>query len=165
MSGHASGSILDHKLTIYAKNYTPFDETFISTGAIDPVAGTPLDFTSSKPIGQDIGQIPGDPGGYDHNYVLDHGGNELAIAASVVDPLSGRTMEIWNDDPGLQFYTGNFLEGAFSGKDGAVYQKNNGFCLESQKHPDTPNHPDFPSAVLRPGETYKHTIVMKFGNM
>lgn len=162
LSGHDSGTILDHELMIAAANYTPTDETFITTGAIDPVAGGPLDFTSAKAIGKDIAQISGDPGGYDHNFVLDHQGASLALAARVKDPKSGRVMEIWNDEPGIQFYTGNFLDGSFEGKGGAVYEKNNGFCLESQKYPDSPNHPNFPSPVLRPGETYEHTIVMKF---
>ena len=162
LAGHDSGTILDHELMIAAASYTPTDDTFITTGAIDPVAGTPLDFTTAKPIGQDIAQISGDPGGYDHNFVLDHKGESLALAARVKDPKSGRVMEIWNDEPGIQFYTGNFLDGSFEGKGGTVYQKNNGFCLESQKYPDSPNHPNFPSPVLRPGETYEHTIVMKF---
>lgn len=162
LGGHDSGTILDHELMIAASQYTPTDETFITTGAIEPVAGTPLDFSSIKPIGQDIAQIPGDPGGYDHNFVLDHNGESLALAARVKDPESGRVMEIWNDEPGLQFYTGNFLDGSFEGKGGAVYEKNNGFCLESQKFPDSPNHPNFPSPVLRPGEVYSHTIIMKF---
>lgn len=162
LAGHDSGTILDHELTIYAKNYTPTDDSFITTGAIDPVADTPVDFASPKAIGKDIAKISGDPGGYDHNFVLDHKGEKLGLAASVTDPKSGRTMEIWNDEPGIQFYTGNFLAGAFAGKDGFVYQKNGGFCLESQKFPDSPNHPNFPSPVLRPGETYKHTIIMKF---
>lgn len=162
LGGHDSGTILDHELMIAASQYTPTDETFITTGAIDSVSSTPLDFTSAKPIGQDIAEIPGDPGGYDHNFVLDHNGESLALAARVKDPESGRVMEIWNDEPGIQFYTGNFLDGSFEGKGGAVYEKNNGFCLESQKYPDSPNHPNFPSPVLRPGETYKHSIVMKF---
>jgi aldose 1-epimerase len=162
LAGHDSGTILDHELTVAAANYTPTDDTFITTGAIDPVAGTPLDFRTAKAIGTDIAEIAGDPGGYDHNFVLDHEGKSLALAASVSDPKSGRTMEIWNDEPGIQFYTGNFLDGSFSGKGGATYAKNNGFCLESQVYPDSPNHPNFPSPVLRPGETYEHTIVMKF---
>ncbi|MFP6583254.1 MAG: aldose epimerase family protein [Candidatus Hydrogenedentota bacterium] len=163
LAGHDSGAtILDHELTIFASSYTPTDEAFITTGKIDPVAGTPVDFTASKAIGTDIAEISGDPGGYDHNFVLDHRGERLAIAARVRDPKSGRTMEIWNDEPGIQFYTGNFLDGSFEGKGGVVYAKNGGFCLESQVYPDSPNHPNFPSPVLRPGETYKHTIVMKF---
>lgn len=162
LAGHDSGTILDHELIIAAANYTPTDDAFITTGAIDPVAGQPVDFTKPKAIGNDIAAISGDPGGYDHNFVLDHKGESLALAARVTDPKSGRTMEIWNDEPGIQFYTGNFLDGSFEGKDGVVYSKNGGFCLESQVFPDSPNHPNFPSPVLRPGDTYKHTIVMKF---
>lgn len=162
LSGHNAGTILDHELTIRATHYTPCDETLIPTGKIETLVGTPLDFTASKTIGTDIDAIPGDPGGYDHNYVLDHEGKDLALAAHVTDPKSGRIMEIWNDEPGLQFYTGNFLDGSFTGKRGAVYSKHSGFCLESQKFPDSPNQPDFPSATLRPGEKYEHTIVMKF---
>ena len=162
LSGHDAGSILDHQLSIHASQYTPTDETFIPTGKLEFVLGTPLGFTIPKAIGANIDAISGDPGGYDHNYVLDHEGKTLGLAARVKDPKSGRVMEIWNDEVGIQFYTGNFLDGSFKGKDGAVYPKNSGFCLESQKFPDSPNQPNFPSATLLPGETYEHTIVMKF---
>jgi aldose 1-epimerase len=162
LSGHNAGSILDHELTILASHYTPTDENFIPTGEFEVVLGTPLAFTIPKAIGHNIAEIQGDPGGYDHNFVLDHQGESLSLAARVKDPKSGRIMEVWNDEVGIQFYTGNFLAGDFIAKDGANYSKQSGFCLESQKFPDSPNQPNFPSAVLRPSETYEHTIVMKF---
>lgn len=160
LAGAASGTtILDHELTIAAANYTPIDETFIPTGTIDPVAGTPFDFTAPHRIGERIAQVEG---GYDHNYVLDSGDGTLALAAKVKDPGSGRVMEILTTEPGLQFYTGNFLDGTLTGKEGAVYELNFGFCLEAQKFPDTPNQPDFPTSVLHPGETYRQTTIHRF---
>lgn len=162
LSGHDAGSILDHELTLYASQYTPVDAALIPTGDLASVQDTPLDFSHPKIIGTDIAQLSGEPSGYDHNYVLDHAGKTLGIAARVSDPHSGRVMEVWNDEVGIQFYTANFLDGSFAGKNGAVYPQHSGFCLESQKFPDAPNHPQFPSATLRPGETYTHTIVMKF---
>jgi aldose 1-epimerase len=174
LAGHGSGSILGHLLMIPAKRYTPVDSTLITTGEIAPVAGTPLDFTVMKPIGKDFASMPAtkdDPGGYDHNFVLDQTPKqkELWLSAILMEPKSGRIMEVWSNQPGIQFYTGNFLDG-IPGKDGAVYQKNGALCLETQAFPDSINKqgPDgkmkdgWPNVVLRPGETYRHSMVHRF---
>lgn len=161
------GTILDHELMLNAKRYTASDATMIPNGKIASVKGTPFDFTKATPMGARIGQLKpkpayGDPGGYDLNYVLDSGGKSLALAARVRDPKSGRVMEIWTDEPGIQFYTGNFLDGSLKGKGGTVYKKNTGFCLEAQHYPDSPNKPQFPSITLRPGQTYKQVTIHRF---
>jgi aldose 1-epimerase len=153
------GDVLGHELMINADAYTPVDAGLIPTGEIRPVMGTPFDFTSPHTIGERIAQVEG---GYDHNFVLRGGGKGLGLAARVVDPGSGRTMEITTTEPGLQFYSGNFLDGTITGKGGRVFSKHTGFCLETQHFPDSPNKPDFPSTILRPGQTYKTLTIHKF---
>jgi aldose 1-epimerase len=156
------GSILDHILMLNADHYTPVDETLIPTGQIAPVRGTIMDFTKPQPIGSRIRQLTNNPQGYDHNYVLNSGGRRLALAARVEEPQSGRVLEIHTTEPGIQFYSGNFLDGTLTGKGGVVYQQHHGFCLETDHFPDSPNQPKFPSVVLRPGETYTQTTLHKF---
>ncbi len=163
LAGHDSGDILGHELTLKAAKITPTDETLIPTGKIESVKGTPYDFTSPKKIGADINKIKADPVGYDINYVLDAGmSDKPALGAIVYEPKSGRVMEMLTTEPGVQFYTGNFLDGTAKGKGGAVYNKHAGFCLEAQHFPDSPNQPTFPSVVLRPGKTYTQTTVYRF---
>lgn len=160
----ASRDVLGHQLTLAASQYTPVDSTLIPTGELAPVAGTPFDFRTATAIGARIAQ-PHDQlhmgGGYDHNFVLD--GTGFRRAARVVEPASGRTMEIHTDQPGIQFYSGNFLDGSITGKRGIVYGHRWGFCLETQHFPDSPNQPSFPSTILRPGETLKSRTVFTFG--
>jgi aldose 1-epimerase len=162
LAGPRSGDILGHEMMLAADKYTPVDETLIPTGEIKPVRGTPLDFTKPTAIGARIAQMKGKPGGYDHNFVLNGGGKRLALAARVHDPKSGRVMEMYTTEPGVQFYTGNFLDGSNKGKGGVVYKKHQGFCLEAQHFPDSVNHPNFPSTILEPGKTYKQTTIYKF---
>lgn len=163
---HGAGSgqdILDHVLMLNADNYTPVDATLIPTGEIASVKGTPYDFTSPKPIGRDIGKTTGDPNGYDHNYVLNGKSGEMKLCAKVNDPDTGRTMEVWTTEPGVQLYTGNFLNGTVTGVGGKPYKKHDAFCLETQHFPDSINHPKFPTTVLNPGQAYTSTTVHKFG--
>jgi len=151
--------VLGHALELAADRYTPVDAELIPTGLLAPVEDTPMDFRASASIGSRIAAVPG---GYDHNYVLNSEGKTLASAARVFEPESGRVMEIRTVEPGLQFYSGNFLDGSIAGKAGRVYGKHWGFCLETQHFPDSPNRPEFPSTVLRPGETYRTMTVFKF---
>ncbi|MCI0563611.1 MAG: galactose mutarotase [Nitrososphaera sp.] len=160
LSGGKSADILGHQLTLNTPRYTVVDATLIPTGELKPVEGTPFDFQTPQAIGSRIEQVTG---GYDHNYVLARSGSGLELAARVEEPTSGRTMEIWSTEPGIQFYSGNFLDGSITGKGGTQYVRHAGFCLEPQHYPDSPNQPTFPSTVLKPGETYSQEIVLKFG--
>jgi len=157
-----SGSILDHSLYLNADKYTPVDSTLIPTGEIVTVKGTPFDFTQATSIGARISQLTGDPGGYDHNLVLNGWNGKLKLAARLSDPASGRQMEMWTTEPGVQFYSGNFLDGTIKGKRGAVYEKHGALCLEAQHFPDSVNHTNFPTTILRPGSIYKQETVYKF---
>ncbi len=158
---HGAGKdILAHEVTIPANRYTVVDDGLIPTGELRPVKGTPFDFTTPHAIGERIAQVPG---GYDHNWALNNAAPKLHAAATVYEPTTGRTLEVTTDEPGIQFYTGNFLDGTLTGKGGTVYGKNAGFCLETQHFPDSPNQPAFPSTVLKPGDTYHSVSVYKFG--
>jgi aldose 1-epimerase len=150
---------LQHELTIYADRYTVVDKTAIPTGELREVEGTPMDFRQATAIGARIEQVEG---GYDHNYVLTNQEERLALAATAYDPTSGRYLEMYTTQPGVQFYSGNFLNGSLTGKGNIVYTKHYGFCLEAQHFPDSPNQPDFPSTILSPGEIYYHTTIYKF---
>lgn len=166
LAGHDSGkTILDHEVQLHCDAFTPTDATAIPTGELRQVEGTPFDFRQPHKIGARIeteNQQLEFGKGYDHNYVINGDAGTLRPVAKVVERGSGRVMEMLSDDHGVQLYTGNFLDGSFTGKDGQVYQARTGFCLECQRHPDTPNQPAFPSAVLRPGETYSKTTVYRF---
>jgi aldose 1-epimerase len=162
LGGPANGSILGEEMTLDADRYTPVDGTLIPTGAITPVAGTPMDFRTATAIGSRIEQVGGHPIGYDHNYVVNGGGGPLAPVATVYDAKSGRQMDVLSTEPGVQFYTGNFLDGSITGKGGVVYRQYAALCLETQHFPDSINHPDFPSTVLKAGETYRSATVYRF---
>jgi len=158
-------NILGHELTLNADRFTPVDNTLIPTGKLQAVAGTPMDFRQPHAIGERIAQVPGAaPGGYDHNWVLaDKMRAAPELAATVYEPTTGRTMQVYTDQPGVQFYSGNFLKGNLKGKGGVAYPQHYGFCLETQHFPDSPNEPQFPSTVLRPGETFHSVTEYRFG--
>lgn len=159
LAGQGNGDILGHALMLSADRYTPVDDGLIPTGELRPVKDSAMDFTTARTIGSRIEQVTG---GYDHNYVLNRGDGALAQAAQVYEPATGRVMEILTTEPGIQFYSGNFLDGTITGKQGKVYLKHYGFCLETQHFPDSPNKPDFPSTILNPGQTYESLTIHKF---
>jgi len=156
------GDVKAHKLALEADFYTPKDAIDIPTGEIHSVTGTPFDFTKPAAIGSRFTRLGGEPQGYDHNFVLRGGGQSLALAATVVEPKSGRVMEVFTTEPGIQLYTANWLDGSLTGKNGWTYQPHHAFCLEAQHYPDSPNKPHFPSTLLRPGEIYRQTTVHRF---
>jgi aldose 1-epimerase len=158
LAGPGRGDILGHELMLAADNYTPVDDGLIPTGEIKPVKGTAMDFTKAATIGSRIGEVKG---GYDHNYVLSEKPRPLAFAGRVREPKSGRTMEVWTTEPGVQLYTSNFMDGSVKGIGGA-YNKHAAFCLETQHFPDSPHHPNFPSTIISPGEEFKSQTIYKF---
>ena len=165
LAGQGNGDILGDIVYINADQTTPVDSGLIPTGAFADVTGTPFDFRTPTTIGARINDP--DPilqygPGYDHNWVINKPLGKFGLMARVVEPNSGRVMEVWSDEPGLQFYAGNFLDGTITGKGGKVYQRRTGFCMEPQHYPDSPNKENFPSVVLRPGQTFKNTIIYKF---
>ena len=166
LSGDTSNPITDNLLYINADCYTPVDSTFMTTGAIDSVKNTPMDFTKAKPIGMDINKYEfvqlKNGNGYDHNWVLNTKGDVTQLAAKVISPKSGITLEVYTNEPGIQVYTGNFLNGTAKGKKGIFYNQRTGLCLETQHYPDSPNKPNWPSVILEPGKVYNSQCIYKF---
>jgi aldose 1-epimerase len=155
----AETNVLSHQLTIHADRYTVVNDEQIPTGGLRSVTGTPMDFNDFHTIGERIERVEG---GYDHNYVLNKNDHELSLAAVIKDPDSGRQVSVFTTQPGVQFYTGNFLDGTIKGKGGKIYQKHYGLCLETQHFPDSPNQPSFPNSILRPGELFKEKTIFSF---
>jgi len=165
LTGDPKNDVLQHQLTLYASRFTPIDSTLIPTGEIRSVKNTPLDFTTDTAIGARINQDDEQlklAKGYDHNFVIDRSSDGSVKAAEVYEPTSGRVLDVYTDQPGIQFYTGNFLNGTEKGKGGQAYNYRTAFCLETQHFPDSPNKPDFPSTELKPGQQYRSTTVYKF---
>jgi aldose 1-epimerase len=161
LSGDGSGDVLGYVEKIFAPHYLPVDSTLIPTGEIAPVEGTPFDFLKAKLIGADIQSLTGTPPGYDHTMVLDHPENKLSKAAETYDPQSGRLVECWTTEPAVHFFTATNLN-SLTGKNGRVYMPYSAFCYETQHFPDSPNHPNFPNTILRPGETYRQLTEFQF---
>jgi aldose 1-epimerase len=167
LAGAGAGDISGHRMAIFADHFTPVDRHLIPTGELRRVAGTPLDFRQPVEIGariaaEDEQLLLGN--GYDHNWVLNKEEGVLDIAARVIEPRSGRIMEVYTTEPGIQFYTGNFLDDHIAGKEGQIYSRRGGFCLETQHFPNSPNQPEFPTTILNPGDTYRQTTIYRFSN-
>ncbi|KAA6306266.1 Aldose 1-epimerase, partial [termite gut metagenome] len=166
LSGNPAVSVIDNILYVNADRFTPVDDTFMTTGEILPVASTPMDFTTPKVVGTDIDKYDyaqlKNGKGYDHNWVLNTGGDITQLAAKVTSPVTGITLEVYTNEPGIQVYTGNFLDGTVKGKKGIVYEQRAAICLETQHYPDSPNKPDWPSVILEPGQTYHSQCIYKF---
>lgn len=165
LSGQGNGTILQEELQLHASRFTPVDSTLIPTGELRPVTGTPFDFLKPRAVGERINADDEQirlGHGYDHNFVIDGGGKELTLAAEVYDPASGRVLQVLTTQPGVQFYTSNFLNGSIKGKQGIAYPRNGALCLETQHFPDSPNHPAFPMTVLRPGGEFHSVTVYRF---
>lgn len=165
LTGTADNSILDHILKINADNFTPINERSLPTGLIENVGGTPLDFRSPHKIGERIDNKFGQlklANGYDHNFVINNFNGDVREAATLYEPISGRFMEVYTNQPGIQFYSGNYLDGTYEGKNGIKFLQRSGLCLECQHFPNSPNEKDFPSVILKPGQVYRQTTIYKF---
>jgi len=157
-----ASDVLGHEVRIEADEYTPADAALIPTGEVASVSATPFDFRQAKPVGRDLGQVRGEPPGYDHNFVVRGPAGGLRVAAEVYEPTSGRVLRVRTTEPGVQFYTGNFLDGSIAGKGGVRHGRHSAFCLETQHFPDSPNRPQWPTTILRPSEVYRHVTEYAF---